>query len=107
MVKAERDFQKALIKTIYSLFPNSMVFKTDPTYRQGSPDLIVLCGNTWAALECKKSAKASRRPNQGHYISKMNKMSYASFIYPENKEEVLNEMGRQFATQGNPRDSLR
>lgn len=92
MSKKERDFQGALIKEIKKRFPECMVLKNDPTYIQGIPDLLVLNNNRWAALECKKSSESPARPNQHYYIDKMNGMSYAAFIYPENKEEVLNEI---------------
>lgn len=88
----ENSFQKALIKEIKKLFPGCIVLKNDPNYIQGIPDLLILYGKRWAALEAKRSAKASVRPNQQHYISLMNRMSYAAFIYPENKEAVLNEL---------------
>ena len=60
------------------------------------PDLLVLYESTWAALEGKKSAAASHRPNQDYYVREMNDMSFAAFIYPENKEEILNAMERSF-----------
>lgn len=73
-----------------------MVLKNDPTYLQGVPDLTVFCGNKWAALEVKKSANASHRPNQNYYVDKMNRMSYATFVYPENEKEVLAELHKKF-----------
>ena len=66
--------------------------KNDPNYIQGIPDLIVLYNDRWGALECKKNKNATKRPNQEYYVDKMNSMSYASFIYPENKERVLDEI---------------
>lgn len=90
--KLERDFQAKLIKEIKNEFPGCMVMKTDPTYIQGLPDLLILHNDKWAALEVKRSAKASKRPNQDYYVDKMNDMSFASFIYPENKEDVLDEL---------------
>lgn len=92
----ERDFQAGLIKKIKSLFDGCIVLKNDPEYLQGIPDLLVLYKNKWAALECKKSSKASKRPNQEYYISKMDDMSFASFISPENEEEVLNDLQQAF-----------
>lgn len=73
--------------------------KNDPTYIQGIPDLIVLYGNKWAALEVKKNNRASLQPNQEYYVNLMNEMSFASFIMPENKEAVLNEMEQTFRTR--------
>jgi hypothetical protein len=90
----ESDFQKNLIKEIKTRLPGSMVLKNDPTYIQGVPDLLILHKDRWASLEVKKSATASHRPNQDIYVDKMNEMSFSSFIYPENKEEVLNAMAQ-------------
>lgn len=92
MGKKESEFQGNLIKKIKERFPGCMVLKNDPTYIQGIPDLLILHNDKWAALECKKSEHEKTRPNQPYYVDKMNGMSYASFIYPENEEEVLNEI---------------
>lgn len=72
--------------------------KNDATYIQGIPDLIVLYKNKWAALECKKSSNAKHQPNQDYYISKMENMSFARFISPENRKEVLDELARSFGS---------
>ena len=96
MAKLERDFQAKLIKELKKRFEGCMVMKLDPDYIQGIPDLLVLYKDKWATLECKKSAKASKRPNQEHYVKKMNDMSFSAFIFPENKEEVLDELQQLF-----------
>lgn len=96
MIMLENKFQSKLIKEIKDRFPGCIVMKNDSSYIQGIPDLLVLFRNKWAALEVKKSNTASHRPNQDYYVDKMNDMSYAAFIYPENKEEVLNGMARSF-----------
>lgn len=75
-----------------------MVLKNDANYIQGIPDLMVLNGDRWAALECKKDKFASTQPNQSYYISKMNEMSYAAKVYPENEEEVLDALQRSLRT---------
>lgn len=92
----ENKFKTGLVKEIKERFPGCMVVHLDPNEIQGIPDLLVLYGSTWAALEGKKSAKASHRPNQDYYVRQMNEMSFAAFIYPENKEEILNAMERSF-----------
>lgn len=94
----ENKFQAELKKEIRARFPGSMVLKNDPNDIQGIPDLMVLYKNKWAALEVKQSATAKHRPNQDYYIDKLGNMSYAAFIYPENKEDILNEMERSFST---------
>lgn len=96
MSKKESDFQSKLIRDIKEMFPGCMVLKNDPNYIQGIPDLLVLHNDKWAALECKKSKNASHQPNQDYYISEMKGMSYASFVYPENREEVLHEIQHAF-----------
>ena len=78
------------------MFPGCIVVHLDPNEIQGIPDLLILYNDMWAALEGKKSATASHRPNQDYYVDLMNQMSFASFIYPENKEEVLHELQQAF-----------
>lgn len=92
----ERDYQAALIRRLKLRFEGCIVLKNDPNYIQGFPDLLVLHEDKWAALEVKVSANASKQPNQTHYVGKLDSMSFASFVYPENEEQVLNAMERSF-----------
>lgn len=105
----ERDFQAKLIRDVREMFPGSIVMKldaSDPGIPQGTPDLLVLYQNRWAALECKKAKTAHKQPNQEYRVSQMNDMSFARFVYPENKEEVLNELKQTFEqASGNKRCS--
>lgn len=94
----ESKFQSKLIRRIKDEFPGCIVLKNDPTYLQGIPDLTIFYENIWAALEVKKSAKASHQPNQDYYVDKMNQMSYAAFIFPENEDEVMAELQNHFNT---------
>lgn len=92
MSRLERDFQAKLIKELKVMFKGCIIIKNDPNYIQGIPDLLILYNDRWAALEVKKSEHAAHRPNQEYYVDLMNEMSFASFIYPENKEEILYEL---------------
>ena len=92
----ENKFQSKLIKELKKIFPGCIVMKNDSSYIQGIPDLLILYKNKWASLEVKKSANASKRPNQQYYVDTMNKMSFARFISPENKKEVLDELRKTF-----------
>lgn len=96
MSKKENAFQASLIKELKERFPGCIVLKNDSGYIQGIPDLLILFREMWAALECKRCRDAAHQPNQDYYVDEMNRMSYASFIYPENKEQVLNEIQRTF-----------
>lgn len=92
----ESKFQSELIKELRKEFPGCIILKNDPGYIQGIPDLLILFRDKWAALEVKKNSNASHQPNQDYYISLMNEMSFARFVYPENKEEILDELQRSF-----------
>lgn len=92
----ESKFQSDLIKELKREFPGCIVLKNDPTYLQGVPDLLVLHNDRWAMLECKISAKERHQPNQDYYVDKMNDMSFSRFIYPENKNEVMGELHKEF-----------
>ena len=92
----ENKFQSNLIKEIKDRFPGCIVMKNDSSYIQGIPDLLVLYKDKWASIEVKKSANAKHQPNQDYYVNKMKDMSYSSFISPENKNTVLNELKNLF-----------
>jgi hypothetical protein len=94
----ESKFQKGLIDDLKKRFPGCMVLKNDANYIQGIPDLMVLYKDHWAVLECKKAENANHQPNQDYYVERMAEMSFARFVYPENKEDVLNELQRSFET---------
>jgi hypothetical protein len=95
-ISLESKFQSDLIKELKDMFPGCVVLKNDPNYLQGIPDLTVFYNYRWATLEVKKNANASHQPNQDYYVDMMNRMSFSSFIYPENKEEVLRELQQSF-----------
>lgn len=92
--RLESGFQDKLRDELQKLFPGCMIFKMDQI--QGIPDLLILYKDKWACLENKKSANAKHRPNQDYYVDLMNKMSFSRFIYPENKDEVLNDLKKIF-----------
>lgn len=93
----ESNFQRKVKKDIRERFPGCYILKTDPNDIQGIPDLLVLYEDKWAALEVKKSKSATHRPNQDYHVNTLNGMSYSTFIFPENEEEVLNELSTIFS----------
>lgn len=90
----ESVFQNRLIEKLKKELPGCVVMKNDSGYIQGIPDLTIVYKDKWATLECKRSKNESHQPNQDYYVELMNNMSFSRFIYPENKEEVLEELRR-------------
>lgn len=102
-MKKESKFQAELIKEIKALYPGCKILKNDANYIQGFPDLTILYKDKWAVLECKRSENESHQPNQDYYVEELNKMSYSAFIFPENKEQVLNDLEQTFKPRRKPR----
>lgn len=94
----EGKFQDKLRDELKEMFPGCFVTKMDS--KQGIPDLLILWNEHWALLECKRSKDAKHQPNQDYYVDKFNEMSFSSFIFPENKESVLNELQSAFQSRG-------
>ena len=92
----ERNFQAQLIRELKEYFPGCVVLKNDSSYLQGFPDILILYQDRWAALECKKSEHEHRQPNQEYYVDMLNRMSFADFVWPENKEFIFHELQRAF-----------
>jgi len=91
-MKKENAYQPKVIKRLESMFPGCIIQKEDPEYIQGIPDLLILYKDRWATLETKKSKDEPHQPNQDYYVSMMNGMSFSRFIFPENEEQVLNDL---------------
>lgn len=96
MTKLESRFQKELIDEIKERYPGCVALKNDSSYMQGFPDWTILYEDKWAVLEAKKEHGARKQPNQEYYVDKLNKMSFSRFIFPENKDEVLEDLDRIF-----------
>ena len=94
--KLERNFQAKLIKELEERFPDALVTKFD--CKQGWPDILIFKGNRWASLECKREEDSEHQANQDYYVELMDKMSFSRFIFPENKEEVLNDLAQVLQT---------
>lgn len=92
----ENKFQANLIKELKAMFKGCIVMKNDSSYIQGIPDLLVLYKDKWASLEVKQGASAKKQPNQEYYVGLMNEMSFARFISPDNKDQVLSELVKLF-----------
>lgn len=106
MNAAERKFQSKLIKELSKKYPKAIIAKIE-TGIQGFPDILILYKNKWATLECKRDQNASHRPNQDHYVKILNDWSFSSFIYPENKEEVLDALEQALRPRRNTRSLKR
>ena len=92
----ESKYQKTLMDKIRDLYPGCIITKNDPNYIQGFPDWTIFYKDKWVVLEAKAYADAPHRPNQDYYVDELNKMSYSSFAFPENEEEVLKRISDVF-----------
>ena len=99
MAHLESKFQGDLIKELREAYPGCMILKNDANYLQGVPDLIILYREHWAMLESKRAHNSPRQPNQEYYVETLDQMSYAAFIHPGNKEEVLREIQQVFSSR--------
>jgi len=98
-MKKENTFQSEVINDILKQFPEADIVKNDANYRQGFPDLTIFYKDKFALIEVKRNENSSHQPNQDYYINKYNKHKSGFFIYPENKNEVLNNLERRFKTK--------
>lgn len=105
MSAKESKFQRKIKARLETEFPGCYVMKNDAGYLQGIPDLTVLYRDKWAMLEVKRNKEEKmksekKNPNQVIRVNELNKMSYAAFIYPENEEDVFDDLKRTFRSEG-------
>ena len=101
----EAQYQTRLMKKVQRMIPGAFIIRNDPRYVQGLPDILVLHKKRWGMLEVKLSDGAPRQPNQEFYVDLLNDMSFASFICPENEEDVLDDLQRSLGVNREARVS--
>lgn len=92
----EGRFADEMAEDLRQIFPGCVLIKNDEQYLQGIPDWLLLWENHWAMLEFKESATADHQPNQDYYVELFDSMSFGAFVYPENKEDILDALQRSF-----------
>lgn len=102
MAKLESEFVHDVLKPrLEAEFPGCVIIKQDPNVSfQGVPDHLVLFEDRWAALESKRKRGAAQRQNQEYHIDRLNEKGYASFVHPDNLEEVVHDLQRAFRSGG-------
>jgi 4-amino-4-deoxy-L-arabinose transferase-like glycosyltransferase len=101
MVQLEGKYKTELKKRMEARFPGAIILKNDEQLLPGIFDLIILWGPWYAAVEVKRNATARYRPNQEYYLNRVVEMGGLAFtLYPENEEEVLDEIQQSFEACG-------
>jgi hypothetical protein len=101
MAQPEGKYKTELRKRIEARFPGTIVLKNDEQLLPGIFDLVILWGPWYAAVEVKRNRDAPYRPNQEYYLDEVRRRGGLAFtIYPENEEEVLDEIQQSFEACG-------
>lgn len=103
----ESRFQTQYQNMLEREFPGLIIVKVQTGYIQGFTDRLLLYADKWAALEFKRSADEVPQVNQPYWVDRLNRMSYAAFVYPENGREVLRDLQFTFQPNRAPRLSVR
>ena len=89
----EKDFQKTIIKWLRAKGCLVIKYQQNATTRASIPDIIFLKEGFWGAIEVKKSKTSKFQPGQKEMVTKMNEMSWAKVVWPENWKETQKELG--------------
>lgn len=103
----ESKYQRHIVKRLETTFDGCMVLKNDSGYRQGIPDLLILFKDRWAMLEVKPSYDFTFQPNQCYYLGILDEMSFAAVIYPDNEDEIFDDLQHTFSARRSARLSKR
>lgn len=88
----EKDFQAKIVKWLRAKGCVVLKYQQNATTRASIPDILFLKEGFWGAIEVKKSRTAKYRPGQKETVAKMDAMSWARVVYPENWTEVQKEL---------------
>lgn len=88
----EAVFQSTIIKWLHHKGCLVLKYQQNATTRAGVPDILFLKEGFWGAIEVKKAKNAPFRPGQKEMIAKMDEMSWAKAVYPENWADTQAEL---------------
>ncbi len=100
MSKLESKYQKDFIDKVKDRYPGCIALKNDSGYIQGFPDWTILYKDKWAVLEIKRDRGARKQPNQEYYVNTLNGMSYSNFVFPENEDDIFDDLDVLFKRKG-------
>lgn len=92
----EGRYESSVVHRLRAMYPGCVILKNDTRHLQGIPDRTIFYNDRWAMLEFKVEDGAPTQPNQKYYVDLLDEMSFASFIYPENEVEVLDDLQSTF-----------
>lgn len=96
-VPRESVYKRKLMKTLRGI-PNSYWFSKEAGSIRGISDIIGCINGTFVALEVKRSLEESKKYSprnalQNKFVSDIRKVKGIAYkIFPENEEEILNEL---------------
>lgn len=88
----ESDFQSKMVKWLRAKGCVVLKYQQNATTRAAVPDIIFLKDGFWGAIEAKKSKTAKCRPGQKEMVAKLDSMSWAKLVFPENWDETRKEL---------------
>lgn len=88
----ESEFQKKVASWLRER--GCRVIKQDPTIgkQKGIPDLLAIKEGLWIMLEIKAAKNSAHQPGQDDWVAWADENSYGKFVYPENWEEIQEEL---------------
>ena len=93
MMGSESNFQKKVALWLRQKGCYVLTTTVSSGIPVGCPDIIALLdGGGWVALEIKKDAKSKFQPLQKITIDKLDAMFYSKAVYPENWDEIKEEL---------------
>lgn len=88
----ESDFQAKIIKWLRSKGCFVWKCQQNSATQRGVADIFFCYEGFYGFIEVKQAKNSPKRPGQQAFIDKMAKWSWAKFVYPQNWEEIKQEL---------------
>lgn len=89
---AESNLEKKVVRFLKSKGCKVYKMAANPGVPKGTPDRLFLKEGLWGFLEIKASRTSKYQPLQKEQIAFLNNWSYAKAVYPENWDEIREEL---------------